>query len=118
MFGPNHCEKESSSPQLRKALSRLNLLDSRYQLPTAFLDPNLLPDLNGMGVSGSCMAPTLPDGCRVNVTKTEPYARGDAPPPQKERWRDAVRPAPDPLVDAGNPPHRDPSRNDGSSRPR
>ena len=30
--------------------------------------------------------------------------------PQKERWRDAVRPAPDPLVDAGNPPHRDPPR--------
>ena len=30
-----------------------------------------------MGVSGSCMAPAFPDGCRVKVTKTEPYARGD-----------------------------------------
>ncbi len=78
MFGPNHCENGSSSPRLRKALSRLNLLDSRYRLAYCLPRPKPPADLNGMGVSGSRMAPAFTDGCRVNVTKTEPYARGVA----------------------------------------
>ena len=46
-------------------------------LPKTDLDPTTFPELYGLSVVGSCMAPDIPNGRDVKVSKLDPYVAGD-----------------------------------------